>query len=367
MKNEKIKEAIVEKFGEPAYIQTQETGSVISQIAYYNPVPEEEMYDSIVVTNGLSLGLPPECEPVEIAIYILSVKEKEEWERFGRKLEGSIKKYLEEKKCIRSGDIAYGFALSFFEKMPNVFVVDYAFLMPEYLLSGVKLIELIPLYKAEADDLAKLNSSLRPKIISLLKGQWSDPERPSMSIIKDAIKKIWVHIETWYQKNTPGLYKELDNGVNKTTIKKLEDAIHITVPDDLAASLMLHNGKMYFHSYQYLTIGMIDETADMMNKLKKEGTFDNYKYKIHNGNKGMIEDTWWSEKWIPFAKDSEGNLICIDTSPGNDGVYGQIIYWEKEEGPLISQFTSFLDWILNYMNLLYNSRLVISKDGFLQE
>ena len=102
----------------------------------------------------------------------------------------------------------------------------------------------------------------------------------------------------------------------------------------------------------------------MMNELKEEGTF--ISYKVKESNRGIIKDIRWHSHWIPFALDSGGNSICIDLSPDKNGIYGQIIYHEKEEGPLIGNQKSFFEWLQTYQQDLYRGAYFVDKDGFIQ-
>lgn len=361
----KIKNAIIEKFGPPDFIQTFSEGEIVEQFLYMNPIEEEELFDTGIITEGLSTNLPKNWDKVEFIINILMNCSEHEWIVFGKKLLHALGTYLEKNKGLKPNSVGYDFSIPFFESMPHVYFVNYGFLAPDFLLPDVNLLEVIPIYKEEADELIALGPDLSPKVINLLKGEWSNPKRLQISIIKAAVNMVWENIEGWYKMNTPGLQKELKNGASVQALKDMEGSIKVELPLDLFCSYQMHNGEMFFHSYQYLTLDMIIQTIDLMRKLKDNGAFNGYDINLNNNN--IITNSWWNEKWIPFAKDSEGNLICIDTDPGKDGIKGQIIYWERVEGPLISKFKSFLDWLLNYMESLYNNHFIISQDGFLRQ
>lgn len=47
---------------------------------------------------------------------------------------------------------------------------------------------------------------------------------------------------------------------------------------------------------------------------------------------GRVAAVHFSRDWIPFAQDSGGNLLCVDTGPGPKGTKGQIVQWEIRGG-----------------------------------
>jgi cell wall assembly regulator SMI1 len=46
-----------------------------------------------------------------------------------------------------------------------------------------------------------------------------------------------------------------------------------------------------------------------------------------------LQPTWWSESWIPYARDIGGNFLLVDLSPGAEGEKGQLILFDNCSGP----------------------------------
>jgi len=134
---------------------------------------------------------------------------------------------------------------------------------------------------------------------------------------------VWEYLERWYREEAPIVYNRLKTPASEQDIKYLEDKMGLVLPEDLTASLKIHNGGI-FHDYEYLSTEQIYRFWLMMNEVKQKGAFDNYS--IKQTNRGMIQNTWWHSAWIPFATDSDRNFICTDVSPEKNGHYGQIIY-----------------------------------------
>ncbi|WVB72209.1 SMI1/KNR4 family protein (plasmid) [Pseudomonas aeruginosa] len=46
-----------------------------------------------------------------------------------------------------------------------------------------------------------------------------------------------------------------------------------------------------------------------------------------------VAATWWSDLWIPFAANDEGDCICLDLEPAAEGAKGQVIQvWHDDGG-----------------------------------
>jgi cell wall assembly regulator SMI1 len=58
-------------------------------------------------------------------------------------------------------------------------------------------------------------------------------------------------------------------------------------------------------------------------------------------------------------------MICIDLAPAKDGKMGQIIYWEKGQGPLPSKYHSFFEWLRAYQKGLYYGHFIVDQEGFI--
>lgn len=59
-----------------------------------------------------------------------------------------------------------------------------------------------------------------------------------------------------------------------------------------------------------------------------------------------VANVWWAPGWIPFASNGGGDFLCIDNSPTDSGVVGQIISHSHETGKhglLSTSLESFLD------------------------
>jgi cell wall assembly regulator SMI1 len=184
-----------------------------------------------------------------------------------------------------------------------------------------------------------------------------------MNNINELIIGIWQDIKEWYKIHAPQRLEDLMDGISKTEIIELEQKIGFSLPEDYKASLKIHNGDCHISDYNYLSGDSVIYQWLMMKELLEEGKFSDFK--INYPEKNIIQNTWWDLKWIPFAEDSGGNMICIDMNPGINGIEGQIIYMEINEGPIPSKYKSFLDWLESYKNDLYDNLYEVDEEGYI--
>lgn len=74
-----------------------------------------------------------------------------------------------------------------------------------------------------------------------------------------------------------------------------------------------------------------------------------------------MQFTWWDKKWIPFASEPGGDLLCFDFNPGETGTNGQVISWgTRGIGPQGQCASSVVDLIEEYINELESDKWVWS-------
>lgn len=179
------------------------------------------------------------------------------------------------------------------------------------------------------------------------------------------VKQIWADIETWYKKNAPNRFEDLLPGAKEEEISQFESRISLFLPEDYRASLKIHNGEVYVHSYNYLNLDGVLNSWSNITHLSEQGVFADHE--ILEQGSGVIQNTWWDSGWIPFAEDSGGNMICLDLNPADDGVVGQILYMDIQEGPSLSEFKSFLDWLKYYRDGLHIGKYEVDEEGYIVE
>lgn len=136
-------------------------------------------------------------------------------------------------------------------------------------------------------------------------------------------------------------------------IKAFEKKMGKTLPEDFTEYLKSNDIPMAFNFGCFaLSFAQIVEEWDLLKRQLDAGLFDDKlkalkKNDQGNWNGGYIKKAWWHDKWIPFAKDDEGNLKCIDLDPAKGGDRGQVLTLNIPDdlGPFASDFASFTAYL----------------------
>lgn len=139
-----------------------------------------------------------------------------------------------------------------------------------------------------------------------------------------------------------------------TEIKAFEKRLGKKLPEDFTDYLTSNDIAMAFdNGFFAMSFKQIVDEWNMMKEQLDGGLFDeklkalNKKEKSHwEGD--YIKKVWWSDKWIPFAKDKQGNTKCIDLDPGKKGDKGQVVsvYSVEGSGPFATDFWSFSSYVI---------------------
>jgi len=178
---------------------------------------------------------------------------------------------------------------------------------------------------------------------------------------KQDIAAIWHDIERWLARHAPDRKAELNDGADDAALAALAKLVGHDLPADYAASLRLHNGTANLTSYIY------NDTVSVAARWEARKPLENDKRTIHDPDAGIIKPRWWSPAWLPFAEDSEGNLLCLDLDPAPKGKVGQVLIWEMSMGPGLAGFGSFGDWLADYRDGLKGGRFVVDDSGYIYE
>lgn len=177
------------------------------------------------------------------------------------------------------------------------------------------------------------------------------------------IKRIWDDISDWLKKQKAHrLLEDLKQGASKKELKALELKINCRLPQAYRAALTICNRTAFFGHYQYLSTDQVYECWKTLCEASKQGLFKDC---ATQWNDQVIQDTWWDEKWIPFALDVSGNLLCLDLNPGKKGKKGQIIFWEQEnnQGPFGYKGSNFNTWLGHIRDQVIAGELSIDTDA----
>lgn len=175
------------------------------------------------------------------------------------------------------------------------------------------------------------------------------------------ISAIWGDIEHWLGEHAPDRKAELQEGATDADISALKKLVGEKLPDDYAASLRHHNGSANLSSYTYMSTDGVAAQWEAGKELQADAR------PVHDPEAGVIKPMWWNVKWLPFAEDSGGNLLCLDLDPGPKGKRGQVLVWEISMGPALAGFDSFGAWLADYCDGLKSGRFTADESGYIYE
>ncbi|WP_175844770.1 SMI1/KNR4 family protein [Burkholderia arboris] len=147
------------------------------------------------------------------------------------------------------------------------------------------------------------------------------------------VHDAWKRIEHAIAVHPASLPGGLNGPADELAIAELQTALGATLPDDLIASLRLHDGQVdpdavFAESDALLSAQEIVAQWSIWQKLVSSGDFDGMSSEPDTG----IRDDWYNLKWLPFTHDGSGNHLCIDLDPAAGGVAGQVIrVWHDDE------------------------------------
>jgi cell wall assembly regulator SMI1 len=173
---------------------------------------------------------------------------------------------------------------------------------------------------------------------------------------------VWKRIEAWLDAHVPSGAGILHAGAAEEEIAATERFLGVLLPDDLRASLRLHNGQYsgpwLIEGWELLSLDRIREEWTAWKDLLDEGAFRDFR----SDSDGRVVQDWWHARWIPLTYDGAGDHHCVDLNPGPRGQAGQIIQmWHDDSArPVVAP--SFRAWLAAFADALDAGEYVYSDE-----
>ncbi|WP_395840024.1 ankyrin repeat domain-containing protein [Archangium violaceum] len=173
--------------------------------------------------------------------------------------------------------------------------------------------------------------------------------------------EVWTRIEAWYAEHCVPYAEALRKAQRAAPeeLAALEEALGTGLPPDFRAFLLrfggggLHPpGDAGVFEYSGMTVDLILSQWKGLAELRKQGAFEKATPHELPESDQALQWTWWHPGWVPFARDSGGNLYCVDLAPGSEGTRGQVFKWESHDGPLSpirESLQEFFEWYLEQL------------------
>lgn len=176
------------------------------------------------------------------------------------------------------------------------------------------------------------------------------------------MNKEFERFKQWLSLNYSDGLLDLNPPATDYEIEELTKILGVELPNDFLDVLRIHNGQKgesawLFDSQEFLsTHRIIEEFNTWKNLLDTQ-----LQGKISTPDEGVKND-WWNTNWIPFTSDGCADHYCLDLSPTDAGIKGQIItlWYESSEREIVA--ASFSLWFEEYVNQLYSGELLYSEE-----
>lgn len=167
------------------------------------------------------------------------------------------------------------------------------------------------------------------------------------------MKELIENLKKWLKENIPHLENPFQNGANREELNKLEEKLHVQLPEDFKSFYILCNGQNADAPYitplgELLSLEGISFQWELWKSLMDNAVFQN---NFSEPDKGIKND-WYNLKWIPVTYDGSGNHLCIDLDPADGGNVGQVITMWHDSPERERVAGSFTEWLALFVDQL---------------
>lgn len=164
--------------------------------------------------------------------------------------------------------------------------------------------------------------------------------------------ELWSAIKAWAEQKAPPIAERFVPAESEARMPESWGVL----PTDAQLQLTKWAPGLPFYDYLGLDLpGSIAVWQELCGQAEA-GEFVGKKV-MRLGQDEPIERQYWSEGWVPVARDAEGNLLVIDLAPRPNGIRGQFVSWSRQEGPLSVLSSSITPWLRNYLHEIRRERV----------
>ncbi len=161
---------------------------------------------------------------------------------------------------------------------------------------------------------------------------------------------------------TPRLKNSLRGGASAEDIAKLESCFGTIIPEAYIDFLKCHNGEAeeigLFLGFVVFGVDQIIHEHQLSKKMYRKSIAS-----ISSFPQNKIKEDCYNPLWLPMATDGGGNFIALDLNPAQDGDYGQVISYGRDEQTMYVLATNFEDWLEFVTQNLRSNCEVLEDDG----
>lgn len=156
---------------------------------------------------------------------------------------------------------------------------------------------------------------------------------------------LWTRLESWLSSNAPELVDQLRPGADADALASLEHELGVTLPDDVRASLAVHDGTEesagLVGGWDLLPVEIIASEARLMRGMVEDGAFGEATANAHP----KLAGPWWNPAWLPIVSSGSGHFLCVDLAPGPEGRVGQVVLFLHDAPERYVVAPSYRAWL----------------------
>jgi cell wall assembly regulator SMI1 len=130
------------------------------------------------------------------------------------------------------------------------------------------------------------------------------------------VDAAWHRIETWLAAHAPASSAALAGPASLAKLGEVQQRIGVTVPPELVASLLRHDGMGTGGGFLLPSIYRPISVADI-------GTQSESLCGILTAGQNESVGSWWHGQFVPFAADGAGDVLFLDQRRGHGGELGE--------------------------------------------
>jgi cell wall assembly regulator SMI1 len=215
------------------------------------------------------------------------------------------------------------------------------------------------------------------------------------------VAESWRRIEAWLGEHLPILKLSLRPGISQTDLKRFEKSVGRSLPDDVRASWMIHDGQRpvpylpdapEFNVEDYddlLTKGIVfgsevlplldekdclasspslghwkfwSEMVEASERGEDDGMLAEFSEESTSFPEGAIQRRHACRAWMPLVEMNDSNHIGIDLDPGPSGGVGQVINFGRDQERKYVLARSWAHFLEDVADELERGNFVITGD-----
>lgn len=176
----------------------------------------------------------------------------------------------------------------------------------------------------------------------------------------------WARIEEWLRRHAPETAADLRPPAATAEIQAAEREFGAVLPPDVCASWQVHDGQEgsappVFPTWRLLPLEYAVREFLSMRALLEEGVLEVPGVLA----RGPVHAVWWSPGWIPLLSNGSGDSLCVDVSPPEGGIIGQVVSFYGRASLREVVAPGFGEWLARAADEFEAGRLGADEDGWI--